>query len=334
MFTFSFGNSPIPIPGIDEALISKSFSSKIREREIFLPNCILKTKTPKHEKNLCYDSQESIKFATEFRTFTLKEQTSLKFDPHDPNFPRSTVSSKFSPKIQKSNTACGSLFIPNSTIETFPSYSDSFIKLKVEPNDFHSTIQNSPYVTFGNSWKIETTLKLLVIEKLERKLIRMEKPYRKNVGMVVFNSRGEVLVGERSNFPGSWQFPQGGIDEAEDPTTAALRELYEEVGIDSGKIIAEYPDWIPYDFPENLPLNRHLQKYKGQIQKWFLIHWNGEINDCKLDIYEREFETVRFIPIENTLATAVPFKKDVYYKIVEEFGPKIHTFLQEAKKKL
>ncbi|AIT10721.1 RNA pyrophosphohydrolase [Leptospira santarosai] len=162
----------------------------------------------------------------------------------------------------------------------------------------------------------------------------MEKPYRKNVGMVVFNSRGEVLVGERSNFPGSWQFPQGGIDEAEDPTTAALRELYEEVGIDSGKIIAEYPDWIPYDFPENLPLNRHLQKYKGQIQKWFLIHWNGEINDCKLDIYEREFETVRFIPIENTLATAVPFKKDVYYKIVEEFGPKIHTFLQEAKKKI
>ncbi|EKR65262.1 RNA pyrophosphohydrolase family protein [Leptospira weilii str. 2006001853] len=182
--------------------------------------------------------------------------------------------------------------------------------------------------------KAKTALKLLVIEKLERELIRMEKPYRKNVGMVVFNFHGEVLVGERSNFPGSWQFPQGGIDEAEEPMTAALRELYEEVGIDSGKIVAEYPDWIPYDFPENLPLNRHLQKYRGQIQKWFLIHWNGEINDCKLDIHEREFETVRFIPIEKTLSTVVPFKKDVYYKIIEEFGPKIRTFLQEAKKKL
>ncbi|TGK30660.1 RNA pyrophosphohydrolase [Leptospira yasudae] len=155
----------------------------------------------------------------------------------------------------------------------------------------------------------------------------MEKPYRKNVGMVVFNSRGEVLVGERLNFLGSWQFPQGGIDEEEDPTTAALRELYEEVGINTGAIVSEYPEWIPYDFPENLPLNRHLQKYRGQLQKWFLIHWDGEADQCDLDVHEREFETVRFIPIEKTLETVVPFKKDVYYKIVNDFGPKIRTFL-------
>ncbi|MFA4794604.1 RNA pyrophosphohydrolase [Leptospira kirschneri] len=157
----------------------------------------------------------------------------------------------------------------------------------------------------------------------------MEKPYRKNVGMVVFNSRGEALVGERLNFLGSWQFPQGGIDDNEDPIKAAMRELYEEVGIDSGKIVTEYPDWIPYDFPENLPLNRHLQKYRGQLQKWFLIYWDGEADQCHLDIHEREFGTVRFIPIENTLNTVVPFKKDVYYKIVNYFGPKIQNFLQD-----
>lgn len=157
----------------------------------------------------------------------------------------------------------------------------------------------------------------------------MEKPYRKNVGMVVFNSRGEVLVGERLNFLGSWQFPQGGIDDDEDPIKAAMRELYEEVGIDSGKIVTEYPDWIPYDFPENLPLNRHLQKYRGQLQKWFLIYWDGEADQYHLDIHEREFGTVRFIPIENTLNTVVPFKKDVYYKIINYFGPKIQNFLQD-----
>lgn len=162
-------------------------------------------------------------------------------------------------------------------------------------------------------------------------LIRMEKPYRKNVGMVVFNSRGEVLVGERLNFLGSWQFPQGGIDEEEDPMTAALRELYEEVGIDSGKVVSEYPDWIPYDFPENLPLNRHLQKYRGQLQKWYLIFWDGEAADCDLDIHEREFESVRFIPIESTLETVVPFKKDVYYKIVKYFGPRIGSYLENTK---
>ncbi|EQA73168.1 RNA pyrophosphohydrolase [Leptospira noguchii] len=160
----------------------------------------------------------------------------------------------------------------------------------------------------------------------------MEKPYRKNVGMVVFNSRGEVLVGERLNFLGSWQFPQGGIDDDEDPIKAAMRELYEEVGIDSGKIMTEYPDWIPYDFPENLPLNRHLQKYKGQLQKWFLIYWDGEADQCRLDIHEREFGTVRFIPIKDTLNTVVPFKKDVYYKVINYFEPKIQNFLQDIGK--
>ena len=57
------------------------------------------------------------------------------------------------------------------------------------------------------------------------------KPYRKNVGVVIFNSFGEVLVGERIGLDGSWQFPQGGIDENEDTKSAAYRELYEEVGI-------------------------------------------------------------------------------------------------------
>lgn len=150
--------------------------------------------------------------------------------------------------------------------------------------------------------------------------------------MVVFNSRGEVLVGERLNFLGSWQFPQGGIDDDEDPIKAAMRELYEEVGIDSGKIMTEYPDWIPYDFPENLPLNRHLQKYKGQLQKWFLIYWDGEADQCRLDIHEREFGTVRFIPIKDTLNTVVPFKKDVYYKVINYFEPKIQNFLQDIGK--
>ncbi|HNF27712.1 MAG TPA: NUDIX domain-containing protein, partial [Leptospiraceae bacterium] len=36
------------------------------------------------------------------------------------------------------------------------------------------------------------------------------KPYRKNTGVVVFNREGKVLVGERVQYPGAWQFPQGG----------------------------------------------------------------------------------------------------------------------------
>ncbi|TGK07461.1 RNA pyrophosphohydrolase [Leptospira semungkisensis] len=155
----------------------------------------------------------------------------------------------------------------------------------------------------------------------------MEKPYRKNVGMVVFNSKGEVLVGERLNFKGSWQFPQGGIDDGEDPKTAAERELYEEVGVKTAEIIYEYPTWIEYDFPESLKLSSNLKKYKGQTQKWYLMHWDGKAEDCDLDIHEREFEVVRFIPFQDCLSTVVSFKRDVYEKLLVEFEPKIRTYL-------
>jgi len=68
-----------------------------------------------------------------------------------------------------------------------------------------------------------------------------EKSYRPNVGIIVFNRKGEVLVGERVGVPDSWQFPQGGIDEGEDPQAAALRELYEEVGINNAVLAYVHP---------------------------------------------------------------------------------------------
>ena len=58
-------------------------------------------------------------------------------------------------------------------------------------------------------------------------------PYRPNVGAVLFNRAGQVLVARRANLPnaegpaGGWQLPQGGIDETEDPRIAIFRELGE-----------------------------------------------------------------------------------------------------------
>ena len=62
------------------------------------------------------------------------------------------------------------------------------------------------------------------------------KPYRPNVGIALFNSAGQVLIGRRFKddgpeiiLPGlEWQMPQGGIDAGEDIVAAAKRELAEE----------------------------------------------------------------------------------------------------------
>ncbi len=41
--------------------------------------------------------------------------------------------------------------------------------------------------------------------------------FRAGVVAVVTNSRDEVLAFERSDVPGAWQLPQGGIDVGETP---------------------------------------------------------------------------------------------------------------------
>ena len=155
------------------------------------------------------------------------------------------------------------------------------------------------------------------------------KPYRKNVGIVIFNSKGEVLTGERIQFPGAWQFPQGGIDEGEDIEFAARRELYEEVGIKDATLIAEINEWIKYDFPPELNI-KHLKNYQGQTQKWFLYFWDKPVTMCNLLLHEQEFKEVRFQSLESTLESIVPFKLKVYEKIVTEFKPIIENYIKRV----
>ena len=156
------------------------------------------------------------------------------------------------------------------------------------------------------------------------------KPYRKNVGVVIFNSFGEVLVGERIGLDGSWQFPQGGIDENEDTKSAAYRELYEEVGIKDAELVYEIPNWISYDFPQNFK-SPMAKKYAGQIQKWFLLYWDRPANECILHVHKQEFDSVKFIPLSSCVDSIVSFKKDVYVKLVELLEPEIKSYLGRRK---
>src|SRR5260221_6107613 len=55
--------------------------------------------------------------------------------------------------------------------------------------------------------------------------------FRPNVAAIVRRSNGRILVGERSDRPGCWQFPQGGIKNSETPEQALQRELQEEISL-------------------------------------------------------------------------------------------------------
>lgn len=100
-------------------------------------------------------------------------------------------------------------------------------------------------------------------------------PYRDCVGIVLLNTDGLILAGERLGLPGSWQMPQGGIDKGETPRDAALRELEEETGTAKARIIKQTTEWLTYDLPPELLGKAWKGRYRGQRQLWFalsLIH--------------------------------------------------------------
>jgi NUDIX domain len=76
--------------------------------------------------------------------------------------------------------------------------------------------------------------------------------YRPGVGIMLLNANNDVFVGRRQRTKGkAWQMPQGGIDEGEEPSTAAFRELKEEIGTGNAEILAESTGWLPMICPRS-----------------------------------------------------------------------------------
>ncbi|MCX7373857.1 MAG: RNA pyrophosphohydrolase [Alphaproteobacteria bacterium] len=155
----------------------------------------------------------------------------------------------------------------------------------------------------------------------------MSLPYRPNVGAVLFNAAGLVLVARRADMPnaegapGGWQLPQGGMDGDEDPRAAVLRELEEEIGTANAEIIGEYPGWLHYDLPPEL-IGRALGgKWRGQTQKWFALRFLGADSEIRLDLDPHpEFDAWRWAELRELRTLAVAFKRDIYVALAHEFA--------------
>lgn len=147
-------------------------------------------------------------------------------------------------------------------------------------------------------------------------------PYRANVGVMVLSKSGDVFVAQRlEHYANAWQMPQGGIDPGEGPAEAALRELEEETGINSSKVVilAETQNWIPYELPPDLIPKLWNGKYRGQKQKWFLMRFLGEDTDIDIETEEPEFSSWKWIAPSALPDAIVPFKRDVYIAVLEAF---------------
>jgi predicted amidohydrolase/8-oxo-dGTP pyrophosphatase MutT (NUDIX family) len=140
---------------------------------------------------------------------------------------------------------------------------------------------------------------------------KTNKPYRLNVAIIVVNDAGFVLVGERSDRPGAWQIPQGGIEEGETPEVAAMREAQEELGTDQLEILARSGKSYRYDFPEWLSSQPIAKKFKGQDQIYFVMKFKANAKPSLQDS-DGEFCNFSWMPPEHLIERTIEFKRDIY----------------------
>lgn len=147
-------------------------------------------------------------------------------------------------------------------------------------------------------------------------------PYRPCAGIMLLNKHNAIFVGERldGQDSGIWQMPQGGIDPGEEPASAAMREMEEEIGTRNAEIIAETPDWLTYDLPADLRGKVWRGRYRGQKQKWFLLRFLGTDAEINLQTEHPEFSAWKWTDTDALVAEVIAFKQDIYRQVRSAFA--------------
>ncbi len=155
--------------------------------------------------------------------------------------------------------------------------------------------------------------------------------FRANVGIMLANAKGELLWARRVG-QDAWQFPQGGINQGENPEQALFRELHEEIGLSKKdvEIIACTRGWLRYRLPQRLLRRGSEPLCIGQKQKWFLLRMLAEDSEVVFDAGEKpEFDDWRWVSYWYPLGQVIPFKRDVYRRALKELSSK-HSRLVNA----
>ena len=147
--------------------------------------------------------------------------------------------------------------------------------------------------------------------------------YRKNVGIILVNSRSELLICKRFKEQ-SWQFPQGGFKKNETAESAMYRELYEEVGLKKNDvlIIGRTKEWLKYELPKKYQRKTNNQLCVGQKQIWFLLKLATDEAFINLNVSKKpEFDGWRWVSKQEPLDLVINFKKNVYETAINELMP-------------
>lgn len=141
--------------------------------------------------------------------------------------------------------------------------------------------------------------------------------YRPNVAAIVRDESGRILLGERTDHPDSWQFPQGGTDPGESAEDALPRELREEISLEPGDYrIVDRRGPYRYLFTGG----RRKDGYRGQEQTYFLLDLVAACEKVNVATRDPEFRSIRWVmPSQIRAIWIPPVKRDVYRQVLRDF---------------
>ena len=155
--------------------------------------------------------------------------------------------------------------------------------------------------------------------------------FRPNVGIIICNKLGQLFWAKRIK-QDAWQFPQGGIKEAETTEEALFRELSEEVGLckDDVRILSQTSEWLKYRLPKPYIRQKKGRTCIGQKQKWFLLGLQTEEGRVDLEnTLQPEFDDWCWVNYWYPVNQVVDFKRGVYRKALIELEQSVKNFVSD-----
>jgi len=147
--------------------------------------------------------------------------------------------------------------------------------------------------------------------------------YRPNVAALMVNGKGELLICERLDNPGAWQFPQGGVDEGEEHDAAILREVEEEIGLKPEHYVVEKSQGgYRYEYPMSVKkmISPRKARFVGQEQRYYFCRVHADAPEVNLMQEPREFGEARWIePKDFELGWLPEFKRETYRAVMRDF---------------
>jgi putative (di)nucleoside polyphosphate hydrolase len=141
--------------------------------------------------------------------------------------------------------------------------------------------------------------------------------YRLNVAAILRNGAEKILIGERADRPGAWQFPQGGVDEGETLAQALARELREEISVEpSAYKVLESKGPYFYLFGGG----KLVKGFHGKEQHYFLADFTGDPGKIDVNTEHPEFRAIRWVePGEFDIDWLPKMKREVYRAVFQDF---------------